>query len=77
MATDPHHGRATYYRIRKVGHTWRLYHIHRDWLFGDYIHSEMQGTWAWAMWIATGDPAYRQPGWILIPAFGDCGGSTW
>lgn len=61
------------YKIRKVGRTWRLYHSHG---FNDGWHQVMESSyWTWCAWVATGDPTYRKPGFLLMPSICSSGGT--
>jgi hypothetical protein len=55
------------FKIRKTGRTWKLYHRHRwngDW-HGPVAESS---HWRNIVWVATGEPSYRMPGFIRLPA---------
>ena len=66
---------STRYKIRKTGRTWKLYH--RDGWNGDWHGPVMESSrWENVAWVATKDPTYRMPGFILWPT--PCtDGSTW
>ena len=57
---------TTQYRIRKTGRTWKLWERHGpngNW-HGPIAESSHWGNVAW---LATKDPTYRMPGFILWP----------
>jgi hypothetical protein len=59
------------YRIRKTGRLWGLYHFHLP--NGCWHGPTMVSTeWRNVAWVATKDPTYRMPGYVLLPQL--CGG---
>jgi hypothetical protein len=56
------------YRIRKTGRTWKLYHFHRP--NGGWHGPVMESSyWRNVAWVATGDPRYQMPGFVLTSDF--------